>query len=122
MQTHKYKILPHIPDGRWQIIFQQGQAKGYQIGLYAPELCSAKKITHLEIHSGPEIFLLLQGEVSLVIRDTNNDPQSEEIILLQPGIPVLVFGYHNGFSPNQGTALVVEEMALQTNFCDYGKP
>ena len=111
----KYEFLTDTLEERWQVIFEQAQASGYQIGLYKPEFNSATEVTSLEMHSGPEIFLLTKGEMLLIIRDIQGNPESEEIIKLSPGKPIVVFGYHNGYTPNNGVAFVVEENALQTD-------
>jgi len=95
----------------WQVLC--GDKGHWRTGLYSPEANSIDAVDRLEKHDCPELFLLLSGEISIVIKENNK----LKIITLEPLKPILVDTWHNGFCPNgkhTGTALVVERDEFTT--------
>ena len=81
--------------------------------IYSPEANSIDAIDRLEKHDCPELFILLSGAISIVIKNNNK----LEIIKLEPLKPILIDTWHSGFCPNgkhTGTALVVERDEFTT--------
>lgn len=111
-----YQFLENTAEERWRVIFEQAETPGYKIGLYRPEFRRTEEIDWLEQHEGPEIFLLLQGEVTLVLRNSQSDPASEELLPLEISKPVAVFGFHNAFADEDGLCYVVEATGMATRF------
>lgn len=115
--AEKYRYLTAVDESpeRWHVIAEEA-GNGYRIGLYRPEYRSAADIKELEKHNRPEIFILSGGSVSLVVRDIHNNPDSEEILTLSEGRPVLINGYHNGFTSDNGVCTVIEAADIETEF------
>ncbi len=98
-------------DKVWQVLC--GDSSHWRAGVYSPELTSADDIEELERHDCPELFLLLEGEVTLLVADGRKTRQ----IVLEPGKPVLVKAPHSGFcpkGPHTGRAFVVERDSFDT--------
>ncbi|MEI6093507.1 MAG: hypothetical protein WCQ47_07490 [bacterium] len=97
----------------WQVFC--GDKEHWRTGLYSPEADSAESIDTLEKHSCSEFFILLSGNVSLLIEENN----TLKTVVLEPLKPILVDTWHNGFCPkgkNSGTALVVERDEFTTEY------
>lgn len=97
---------------RWQVLC--GDTEHWRVGLYSPEFASRKEITKFEKHSCPEFFILLEGKVSLAIKDKRGKVRT---VSLKPMRPILVEDWHNGFCPDgafTGTALVIERDVFAT--------
>ena len=97
----------------WQVLC--GDKGHWRTGIYSPEADSIDAVNKLEKHNCPELFLLLSGEISIVVKKNNK----LEIIKLEPLRPILVDTWHNGFCPNgkhTGMALVVERDEFTTQY------
>jgi len=97
---------------RWQVLC--GDQEHWRVGLYSPEFASVKEITKFEKHSCPEFFILLEGKVSLALKDQRGKIRT---VRLKPMQPILIEDWHCGFCPNgafTGTALVVERDVFAT--------
>ncbi|HUQ04127.1 MAG TPA: hypothetical protein VM261_16625 [Kofleriaceae bacterium] len=106
------RVVPWQPGVRWQVICQD-EAQ-WRVGIYSPPEASASDITELEQHDCPELFLLLEGELTIVCREANGDLRE---IALSRTHPVLVTSPHGGFCPGgpfTGVALVVERATFET--------
>ena len=51
----------------WKVAFKD-EGK-WLLGLYSPENTSLEDVDFLEKHDGPELFYLMNGAVTLVVRD-----------------------------------------------------
>lgn len=114
-ETDFFYRLPAKAHERWQVVFSE-KSEGYRIGLYLPEFTKPEEIQQLEKHNYQEVFLLISGKMGLVIRDEHNNPQTEQIVTLEPGRPVVVAGYHNGFSSDNALCYVFEADNIETEF------
>ncbi|MBM4371936.1 MAG: hypothetical protein FJ098_09795, partial [Deltaproteobacteria bacterium] len=73
----------------------------------------------LERHDCPELFLLLEGSLTLVLAC---DGELRDVAL-EPGRPILVEAPHGGYCPDgpyTGAALVIERDAFNTEYRDRG--
>lgn len=98
---------------RWQVLC--GDASHWRTGIYSPELTSPDQIEELERHSCPELFLLLDGKVILLVQEEKELKKVE----LELGKPVLVKGWHSGYCPNgphTGRVFVVERDEFITEY------
>lgn len=115
MLSQGYEILDGFKSiQRWKVIFEHPSGCGYKLGVYFPEFADKASIDSLEKHSGPELFLLINGTVKILVRDYLGTLASEKELWLQPGQAVLVWGYHNAYSPDRGSLWVLEECAMKT--------
>ncbi|MBF0298982.1 MAG: hypothetical protein HQK51_09705 [Oligoflexia bacterium] len=103
----------------WQVLL--GDKNHYRVGIYSPKFSSVKEIKEFEKHTIAEFFMLIEGNVSLVLLDNknnkNNSSGRKKIIKLKPFQPIFVTTWHNGFCPNgpfTGKALVVERDLFTT--------
>lgn len=99
---------------RWQVLC--GDRGHYRIGIYSPEHIKKSDIKILEKHSCPEFFMLIKGELSLLLID---DKGREKVLKLLPYRPIFVSTWHNGFSPAgkfKGVAIVVERDEFDTEY------
>ncbi len=105
-----------IEAGRlWQVLC--GDGGHWRLGIFSPEATSPEDCPELERHSCPELFLLLEGRLTLLLHDGDQVVQ----LPLEPGRPVLVRQPHAGFCPDgpfTGRALVVERDAFSTEYRD----
>jgi len=104
-----------VPDPglRWQVLC--GDRGHWRVGIYSPPEASAAEVGELERHDCPELFLLLDGRLTLVCQQGATTREIE----LQPGQPVLVTAPHSGYcpdGPHAGRAFVVERDAFQTEY------
>lgn len=108
------ELLPIIAYGkRWQVVC--GDEGHWRVGVYSPPETSSAEVEELELHDCPEFFLLLSGELTLIIHDQGRVRQ----LPLEQNRPVLVTQPHAGFCPQgpfTGTALVVERDAFDTEY------
>ena len=97
----------------WQVLC--GDSGHWRAGLYSPAATRAADCQELERHDCPELFLLLEGRLTLLL---TRDRQVVELPL-EPGRPVLVTAAHAGFCPDgahTGRALVVERDEFETEY------
>ena len=97
----------------WQVIC--GDKDHWRVGIYSPDATSFESIERLEKHSCPEFFLLLSGNISLLLINSGKI----ETITLEPLKPILVDTWHEAYCPygkNAGIALVVERDAFTTEY------
>ncbi len=105
--------LPYPDAARWSVVC--GDPGHWRVGVYSPGESNAEEIDELERHDCPELFVLLRGQLSLMLADGDQ----VRTLALEPGVPVLVTSPHAGFCPNgphTGTALVVERDAFDTEY------
>jgi len=103
------------PDVIWQVLC--GDRGHWRAGIYSPSERSAEECIELEKHNCPELFVLLEGKLTLLIA---KDRQLIELPL-EPGKPVLVQSPHSGFcpdGPHTGRALVVERDEFDTEYSE----
>jgi len=106
-------LLSLAPDTRWQVL--AGDQGHWRVGVYSPGEACAAEVVELERHDCPELFLLIEGRVTLLLA-------REGAIVEQPlerHRPILVEAPHAGFcpdGPHTGLALVVERDAFQTEY------
>ncbi len=92
-----------------------GDAGAWRVGLFSPSAARAEDCLELERHTCPELFLLVSGEVSLVLAEGSR----LRTLALESGRPALVTAPHAGFCPggaHAGVALVVERDAFETEY------
>ena len=89
----------------WKVAFRD-EGK-WLFGLYSPENTSLEEVDFLEKHDGPELFYLMNGAVTLVVKEK----EEIEEIPLQRDIVVIVDTWHNAYSPKgkRGVCLVIEK-------------
>lgn len=107
------RLLSPPPAGRWNVVC--GDEGHWRVGLYRPTDTSRGEIGELERHDCPELFVLLEGRVTLLLVEGGAEREVE----LEPGRPVLVTAPHGGFCPDgpgTGTAFVVERDAFTTEY------
>ena len=105
---------PITANKEWEVIFNEGT--NWRIGIYRPKYRSADEITELEQHNCPESFLLLQGELTMLYRDSAGVLQHKP---LKPMELVTFTEPHAGFSPDHsGIACVVENAKFSTIYTD----
>lgn len=103
--------LGFAPGVRWQVVC--GDAGHWRAGIYAPAEARIEDVTELERHDCPELFLLIQGRMTLVLADGTGVRE----LPLEPGRPVLVESPHSAYcpdGPHTGVAFVVERDAFLT--------
>jgi hypothetical protein len=106
------KKIPIKSKSRWKVVFQD--TGSWRCGFYVPENESKDEIKFLEKHNIPEFFLLIEGEVSLLIKEN----EKLKVLPLKKNEIVIVDTYHNGFRPDgkKGIALVVERDTFETTY------
>lgn len=96
---------------RWKVIYEEGK---WLIGIYRPEFRNADEIGLLEKHSAPEFFLLLDGEVTLIVSE---DGRKIKRVKMKKGEGIVLDNWHNAYSERgDGVALVVERCGVKTKF------
>lgn len=104
------KKIPIKSKFRWRVVFQD--TGSWRCGFYVPENKSKDEIEVLEKHNIPEFFLLIEGRVSLLIKEN----EKLKVLPLKKNEIAIVDTYHNGFSPKgkKGIALVIERDTFKT--------
>lgn len=105
------RLLEPRPQVRWQVLC--GDPDHWRAGLWSPPETQASHCTELEQHTCPELFLLLEGHITLLLFE---DGRVRELPL-EPGRPVLVTAPHAGYcphGPHTGVAFVVERDLFST--------
>jgi len=98
---------------RWQVLC--GDKSHWRTGIYSPNFSSPEEIEELERHSCPELFLLLDGAVTLLVEENKELKKID----LEQGKPVLVKSWHSGYCPNgphTGRVFVVERDEFITEY------
>jgi len=98
---------------KWHVLC--GDTGHWRTGFYSPEQNDIVQIDKLEKHTCPELFMLIEGTLTLVIAKDNK----LQTIKLEKHKPILIDTWHNGFCPNgpfTGKALVVERDNFVTEY------
>jgi len=90
---------------RWEVLFREGN---WLVGLYCPEHASREQVEVLEKHDFPELFYLVEGDVTLLIGE-----KCKEVELTKDKV-VVVEDWHNAYG--KGKVLVVEREGVKTEF------
>ncbi|HOE82497.1 MAG TPA: hypothetical protein PK329_05985 [Myxococcota bacterium] len=105
----------NIPDDeRWNELC--GDLGHWRVGAYSPEGGSLADVQELELHTCPELFLLISGAVTLVLSDMKGGVIE---MPLEPMKPVLVTAPHSAYCPDgpySGTCFVVERDEFDTEY------
>lgn len=111
VNLHSHIELPQ--NKRWEVLL--GDTNHYRLGVYRPEFSNISEINQYEEHDCVEVFILIEGAMSLVILKEG----VEEVVELKKNTPFVVKYPHNGFCPNgvyTGTALVIERDVFETRY------
>ena len=105
------KVIEAKGDRRWKVVFKDSDK--WLCGIYVPEFRSREEITFFEKHDGPEMFTLIDGKVTLVLRDERG---REQRVPLSKRKLVVVDEWHNAYRPKgaKGIALVIERVGNKT--------
>ena len=98
---------------QWQVLC--GDLDHWRVGFYSPKETTAEEIEELEQHDCPELFLLLEGELTLILMRDGELKQ----VPLKKGQALLVTAPHSGFCPqgsHTGKAFVVERDHFTTTY------
>lgn len=102
----------------WQVLC--GDAGHWRLGIYSPREAGLADIHEMERHDCPELFLLLKGDLTLVLAEGGGLRE----LPLEAGRPVLVTLPHAGYcprGPHSGVALVVERDSFDTQYRAAGE-
>lgn len=99
---------------RWKVIFRD--RNNWLCGIYIPEFTDASQIQKFEKHNGPELFLLLEGKVTLVLLEHKHKRYKK--VPLKKGEVVIVDAWHNAYRPkgSKGVVLVIEKDNISTRW------
>jgi len=106
-----HRGLEADPNESWQLL--AGDQNHWQAGYSSPSFTRSGQIKDLEKHSSAEMFLLINGHITLIL----DDGHSERKLILEPMKPVMVTDWHRAYcpdGPHSGTALVVERDSFTT--------
>ena len=106
-----HRGLAAVPKKEWQVLC--GDQRHWRVGFYSPPQGGARAVKELEKHTCVELFMLLSGNITLILDDGNK----EHKLKLEPMKPVMVWDWHCGYCPNgpfTGTAIVVERDRFST--------
>ncbi|HOE20294.1 MAG: hypothetical protein KBG92_00480 [Spirochaetes bacterium] len=111
------EIFKLTADTRWNVVAQDENM--WRVGIYHPEYNSAREIDRLEKHSCPELFICVNGQCGLLLREGNREHQ----LIMNPLEAIMVTSYHNGFKvDNDGFFIVAERTDFTTHFIERDKP
>lgn len=105
--------LPWPEGERWNVVC--GDEGHWRVGVYSPGETGPDELPELEKHDCPELFVLMKGNLTLLVADEDRVRE----LPLQPGVPVLITSPHAGFcpdGPHTGVALVVERDSFDTEY------
>ena len=102
------KKLDFASNQRWKVIFSD--SPHWKAGVYVPENRRLEDVKYLEKHDCPELFLLLEGEVFLVLGREGKI----RVERMQERRGYIVEEWHNAFG--QGRVLVIERGKVKTEF------
>jgi len=107
------KVVTPRTGERWQVVFRDGDR--WQAGIYIPENTSREEVVVLERHNRPELFVLLEGKITLVLSE---DGVALKEVEMEPGKLYVVEEWHNAYRPGgaKGVALVVEAPDVETEY------
>ena len=106
-------LLSWIRGERWQVLC--GDEGHWRLGYFAPPEASRAEVTELERHDCPELFVLLEGRLTLVMSKEGEVVE----VPLEVGMPILVESPHAGYcpdGPHTGVAMVIERDAFETEY------
>ena len=108
------KKIPMTGEKLWEVKFRE--EPNWLLGLYSPDLRSRAEVRKLEKHDVPELFFLVEGEITLVLRDGGET----EDLQMKAGEAVILDCWHNAYSPGRerGRALVIEKCGVVTRYED----
>lgn len=96
----------------WEVLFTAENA--WRVGIYRPKFSSADEIFELEKHTCPEAFLLLEGDITILFKNSNGAIAQKH---LKKNELVVVTEPHAGFSPHRdGVAIVIENAVFSTDY------
>ena len=106
------KRMPLQTKKRWKVIFRD--RNNWLSGIYTPEFTAISQIQKFEKHNGPELFLLLEGKVTLILLEGNKRRK----VPLKKGEVVIVNTWHNAYRPKggKGVVLVIEKDNISTQW------
>ena len=96
----------------WQVLC--GDKEHWRCGLYSPVFSTRDEINELECHTCPELFVLIEGSITLLLY---NKQKGFYELDLELNIPSLITDYHCGFCKDgkySGKALVIERDIFKT--------
>ena len=105
------RLLKSKPGKTWQVLC--GDLNHWRIGLYSPPESKKSQVKQLEKHTCVELFMLVSGEQTLILDDGGGEYE----LKLKMNQPVMVKGWHCGYSPkgpHKGISLVVERDKFST--------
>lgn len=114
-EAKKNEPLDILPGKVWQVLC--GDEGHWRAGIFSPAAASAGECRELETHTCPELFLLMEGRLTLLLLRGS----SVEELSLEKGKPVLVTCAHSGYcpdGPHAGRAFVVERDCFSTEYMD----
>lgn len=107
------ELLTSKDKERWQVLC--GDEDHWRLGIYSPESSKESDILEFESHDCPEMFILIEGRVSLLL--FHESIKKFETLELEQGKPVMIDTWHDGFCPDgpfTGKALVIERDEFET--------
>jgi hypothetical protein len=107
------EFLEHKHGVNWSVLC--GDKDHWRTGVYSPEANDLKQIDRMEKHSCPELFVLIEGEITLLLSKN----ETLQTLKLEKFKPVLIDTWHCGFCPKgsfTGKALVVERDHFVTEY------
>lgn len=107
------RVIQLEAEERWRVVFKDRDR--WQVGVYVPENISSEEVLILERHDCPELFLLIEGRVVLVLSEDGLNIKEVE---MEPGKLYIVEEWHNAYRPGggKGVVLVVEAPGVQTEY------
>jgi hypothetical protein len=109
------KPLPFKENKTWQVLC--GDTKHWRSGIYSPSFSKKEEVTELEMHTCPELFILIEGKVILVLEEKGKIKE----LNLEYGKPVMINTWHNAYCPDgvhTGKVFVVERDEFITEYKD----
>ena len=101
------KKIPLEGKKRWRVLFRESDR--WLAGLYIPENRTREDVKVLEKHNASELFMLLDGNVTLVLKSDRGKARN---VPLRKNELVIVDEWHNGYG--RGKALVIERSTNRT--------
>jgi len=96
---------------RWRVLYNEGN---WLCGLYKPEFRRKNEVVILERHNAPELFLLIDGKITLLVK---RDRGRLRELKMKKGEVIVLTDWHNAYSPDaRGEAIVIEKNGVKTTF------